>query len=281
MLDNLPTLSEVVKIHGLSANKKLGQHFLLDMNITHNIAKLASPLDGVSVAEIGPGPGGLTRALLLKGADRVLAIEMDDRFIAPLDDIAAQSDGRLSILHADGLKTDIGTHLSGPIKIAANLPYNIGTKLLIGWLTATPLFWTQAILMFQKEVAERIVASPQDKAYGRLAILTQSVCDARIAFEVPARAFSPPPKVDSAVIVLDPLPEAQRYSDLKLLGQITEAAFGQRRKMLRRSLRNFANSRNIDMTDWFQQAGVIPSARPETLEVSAFHKLANYIHTKI
>jgi len=277
MLDNLPTLSEVVKIHGLSANKKLGQHFLLDMNITHNIAKLATPLDGVSVAEIGPGPGGLTRALLLKGATQVLAIEMDERFLAPLDDIAAQSEGRLSVLHADALKADIATHLAGEIKIAANLPYNVGTKLLINWLTAKPLFWSQAVLMFQKEVAERIIATPQDKAYGRLAILAQSVCHVRMAFEVPARAFSPPPKVDSAVVVLEPLPTGQRYSDLKLLGQITAAAFGQRRKMLRRSLRNFAKTRQIDIEDWFESAGIDPSTRPESLEVHAFQKLADYI----
>jgi len=277
MLDKLPTLSEVVKIHGLAANKKLGQHFLLDMNITHNIAKLAMPLDDVSVAEIGPGPGGLTRALLLKQAKHVLAIEMDARFLAPLSDIAAQSNHKLTVHHGDALKTDITAHLSGDIKIAANLPYNVGTKLLVNWLTAKPLFWKQAVLMFQKEVAERIVASPGERAYGRLAILSQSVCACRIAFDVPAHAFSPPPKVDSAVVVLDPLPVAQRYSHLKRLGHITEAAFGQRRKMLRRSLRNYAKQNDIDLDAWLIACDIDPTARPETLPPSDFHKLATYI----
>jgi len=273
-LDNLPTLSQTVKIHGLRADKSLGQHFLLDMNITDKIARLAVPLENVSVAEIGPGPGGLTRALLMNGAKQVLAIEMDERFLTPLNDIGIATKGRLRVIHGNALKVDIGTELSGSIKIIANLPYNVGTKMLINWLTANPLFWSQAVLMFQKEVTQRVVASPGDGAYGRLAILAQSVCKARIAFEVPANAFSPPPKVDSAVVVLDPLPEEERFSDLKLLGEITMAAFGQRRKMLRGSLKSIAKKYCITVEDWLGGCNVDPQRRPETLDVKEFQKLA-------
>lgn len=279
MLDNLPTLTEVVKIHGLGANKKLGQHFLLDMNITHNIAKLAHPLDGINVVEIGPGPGGLTRALLLAGVNNVLAIEMDNRFLKPLDDISRQSDGRLRVIQGDGLRVDLATELSAPIKIIANLPYNVGTKMLVNWLTATPLFWQQAVLMFQKEVAERIVAHAGNNAYGRLAILSQSVCKTRIAFDVPARAFSPPPKVDSAVVVLDPLPAANRYPDLKLLGQVTEQAFNQRRKMLRRSLKPMAARYNLTIEDWLSACNIDPRRRPGTLSPQDFHLLTDVLRT--
>ena len=278
MLDDLPTLSQTVDIHGLRANKSLGQHFLLDMNVTDKIARLAAPLDGVNVAEIGPGPGGLTRALVLNGA-QVLAIEMDKRFLAPLDDIARAS-GKLRVIHGNALKVDIANELSGEIKIIANLPYNVGTKMLINWLTAAPLFWSQAVLMFQKEVAQRVVATPQDKAYGRLAVLTQSVAAARIAFEVPARAFTPPPKVDSAVVVLDPLPEAERFSDLKLLGEVTMAAFGQRRKMLRQSLKSTAKKYGLTAIEWCEACEIDPQRRPETLEVAAFQALAGFVKQK-
>ena len=276
-MDNLPSLAQTVKIHGLSANKKLGQHFLLDMNITDKIARLAMPLEGHSVAEIGPGPGGLTRALLKNGAHQLLAIEMDDRFIPALEDVQVQSSDRLKILNADALKTHIPNHLSGDIKIAANLPYNVGTKLLINWLTSKPLFWSQAVLMFQKEVAERVVAHPGDKAYGRLAILAQSVADCHIAFDVPARAFSPPPKVDSAVVVLHPKPEQERYEDLKTLGKITSAAFGQRRKMLRKSLRSIAKEENVTIEDWLSGCNIDPTHRPETLPIKAFQDLTDFI----
>ncbi len=272
-LDNLPTLTETVKIHNLRANKTLGQHFLLDMNVTDKIARLAAPLEGNSVAEIGPGPGGLTRALIQNGAN-VLAIEMDDRFLAPLDDIARAS-GKLRVIHGNALKVDIGTELNGDIKIVANLPYNVGTKMLINWLTADPLFWSQAVLMFQKEVAERVVAAPGESAYGRLAILSQSVCNARLAFEVPANAFSPPPKVDSAVVVLDPLPEAERFPDLKLLGEVTMAAFGQRRKMLRKSLKSIAKKYGVEAELWCESCEIDPQRRPETLSVREFQSLAS------
>ena len=271
-LDNLPTLTETVKIHNLRANKTLGQHFLLDMNVTDKIARLAAPLKGVSVAEIGPGPGGLTRALIQNGAT-VLAIEMDERFLAPLDDIARAS-GRLRVINGNALKVDIGKELDGQIKIVANLPYNVGTKMLINWLTADPLFWSQAVLMFQKEVAERVVAAPGESAYGRLAILSQSVCNARLAFEVPANAFSPPPKVDSAVIVLDPLPKAKRFPDLKRLGEVTMAAFGQRRKMLRKSLKSIAKKYGVEAESWCESCEIDPQRRPETLSVVEFQDLA-------
>ena len=264
---------ETLQIHGLWANKNLGQHFLLDMNITGKIARLAAPLDGVHVAEIGPGPGGLTRALIQNGA-HVLAIEMDERFLPPLDDISRAS-GKLRVLNANGLKVDIPQEIGSnqEIKIISNLPYNVGTKMLINWLTSDPLFWTQAVLMFQKEVAQRIAAKPGDNAYGRLAILTQSVCSAHIAFDVPAKDFTPPPKVDSAVIVLDPLSEEKRFPDLKLLGDVTMAAFGQRRKMLRASLKSIAKKYETTPIEWCEACGIDPMARPETLGVSEFQNL--------
>ena len=272
-LDRLPSLVETLQIHGLWANKNLGQHFLLDMNITDKIARLAAPLDGVHVAEIGPGPGGLTRALIQNGA-HVLAIEMDERFLPPLDDISRAS-GKLRVLNANGLKVDIPQEIGSnqEIKIISNLPYNVGTKMLINWLTSDPLFWTQAVLMFQKEVAQRIAAKPGDNAYGRLAILTQSVCSAHIAFDVPAKDFTPPPKVDSAVIVLDPLSEEKRFPDLKLLGDVTMAAFGQRRKMLRASLKSIAKKYQTTPIEWCEACGIDPMARPETLGVSEFQNL--------
>jgi len=229
----------------------------------------------MSVAEVGPGPGGLTRALVQNGAN-VLAIEMDERFLAPLDDIARAS-GNLRVIHGNALKVDIGTELEGEIKIVANLPYNVGTKMLINWLTADPIFWSQAVLMFQKEVAERVVTSPGDSAYGRLAILSQSVCSVRLAFEVPANAFSPPPKVDSAVVVLEPLPEEQRFPDLKLLGELTMAAFGQRRKMLRKSLKSIAKKYGVEAEPWCEGCGIDPQRRPETLTVAEFQGLAGAV----
>jgi len=274
-IETLPSLSETVKTHGLGANKKLGQHFLLDMNLTDKIARLAEPLAGHSVAEIGPGPGGLTRALLLRGAEKLVAIEMDERFVPALAEIGDQSEGRLEIAQGDALKYDIAAHLPAPRKIVANLPYNVGTKMLINWITASPIFWNQLVLMFQLEVAQRVVAAPGEAHYGRLAVLCQSVAQCRLAFEVPARAFTPPPKVDSAVVVLDPLETP--FEDLKMLGRVTQAAFGQRRKMLRRSLRSLAEQSGLVLEDWLESCGVDPKARPETLPVTAFQKLANFI----
>ena len=271
-IKDLPSLSDTVKTHGLGANKKLGQHFLLDMNLTDKIARLAEPLAGHSVAEIGPGPGGLTRALLLRGAEKLVAIEMDERFIPALAEIGDRSDGRFEIAQGDALKYDIAANLPAPRKIVANLPYNVGTKMLINWVTASPIFWSQLVLMFQLEVAQRVVARPGEAHYGRLAVLCQSVAQCRMAFEVPARAFTPPPKVDSAVIVLDPL-EAP-FQDLKTIGRVTQSAFGQRRKMLRRSLRSLAEQSDIVLEDWLEACEVDPKARPETLPVSAFQALA-------
>ena len=272
MLNSLPTLTQTVAIHGLRADKSLGQHFLLDLNLTRSIARLAAPLDGVHVAEIGPGPGGLTRALLLEGAESVLAIEMDTRFLPPLDDIARASDGRLSVHHGDALKVDIAAALPAPRKIVANLPYNVGTKMLVNWISARPRFWEQMVLMFQLEVAQRVCAQPGESAYGRLAVLCQSVARCRIAMEVPARLFTPPPKVDSAVVVLDPLETP--FEDLKALGELTQAAFGQRRKMLRASLKGYAKRKGLVVGDWLEASGVDPQARPETLDIAAFQALA-------
>lgn len=271
-IEDLPSLSEIVKSQGLGANKKLGQHFLLDMNLTDKIARLAEPLAGHSVAEIGPGPGGLTRALLLRGVEKLTAIEMDERFIPTLAQIGDLSGGRLEIAQGDALKYDIASNLPAPRKIVANLPYNVGTKMLINWVSASPLFWTQMVLMFQLEVAQRVVARAGEAHYGRLAILCQSVAHCRLAFEVPARAFTPPPKVDSAVIVLEPLDTP--FEDLKILGRVTQAAFGQRRKMLRRSLRSLAEQSGLVLEDWLESCEIDPKARPETLPVSAFQALA-------
>jgi len=271
-IEDLPSLTETVKAHGLGANKKLGQHFLLDMNLTDKIARLADPLAGHSVAEIGPGPGGLTRALLLRGASSVIAIEMDERFIPALAEIGDQSGGRLEIAQGDALKFDIAANLPAPRKIVANLPYNVGTKMLINWITASPIFWTQLVLMFQLEVAQRVIAQPGEPHYGRLAVLCQSVAHCRMAFEVPARAFTPPPKVDSAVIVLEP--RDTPFEDLKMLGRVTQSAFGQRRKMLRRSLRTLAEQSDLNLEDWLLSCDIDPRARPETLPVSAFQALA-------
>lgn len=278
-IEDLPTLSETVKSHGLGANKKLGQHFLLDSNLTDKIARLAQPLAGHSVAEIGPGPGGLTRALLLRGAEKLTVIEMDKRFIPALAEIGDLSDGRMEIAQGDALRFDIAANLPAPRKIVANLPYNVGTKMLIDWVTASPIFWTQMVLMFQLEVAQRVVAQAGDPHYGRLAILCQSVAACRLAFEVPARAFTPPPKVDSAVVVLDPLDAP--FEDLKLLGRVTQAAFGQRRKMLRRSLRSIAEQSDISLETWLTDCGVDPKARPETLPVSAFQNLTKALKARL
>ncbi|RKQ70785.1 dimethyladenosine transferase [Litorimonas taeanensis] len=274
-IHSLPSLTEVVREYNLGANKKLGQHFLLDMNLTDKIARLATPLEGAHIAEVGPGPGGLTRALLSNLAESVTVIEMDERFLPALADIGRVSNDRLSIVKGDALRFNIAENLPAPRKIIANLPYNVGTRMLLNWVTATPLFWDQMVLMFQKEVAERVCAAPGESAYGRLAVLCQSVAACHIAFDIPARAFTPPPKVDSAVIVMRPLAKEQQYPDLKLLGQVTQAAFGQRRKMLRASLKGFAKQHNIDVLDWIEASNIDPRARPETLPVSAFQSLAS------
>ena len=273
MLDKLPSLTETVRQYNLAADKRLGQHFLLDQNITDKIARYAAPLNGVSVAEIGPGPGGLTRSLIKGGAENVLAIEMDERFLPALADIGRASGNSLRVYKGNALKVDIAKELDTPIKIVSNLPYNVGTKMLINWLTASPLFWQQMVLMFQKEVALRITAKAGDDAYGRLAILAQSVAQAQIVFDVPARAFTPPPKVDSAVVLFDPLPKNRQFEDLETLGQVTHAAFIMRRKMLRRSLKTFAKKHNIDVMKWLEVTDIAAVSRPETLSIEDFHRL--------
>jgi len=274
-IKDLPTLTETVREHGLGANKRLGQHFLLDMNLTDKIARLAEPLEGHHIAEIGPGPGGLTRALLLRGADKVLALEMDERFMEPLSEIGDLAQGRLEIIRGDAMKVNIAEALPAPRKIVANLPYNVGTKMLINWISAKPIFWSQMVLMFQKEVAQRVVAVPGESAYGRLAILCQSTAACHMAFEVPARAFTPPPRVDSAVLVLEPL--AAPFEDLKTLGELTAAAFGQRRKMLRGSLKPIAKKYGVGLEGWLESCGVNPQARPETLPPVKFQEMVRAI----
>lgn len=273
-MDSLPTLTASLKAHNLFAKKSFGQHFLLDLNLTDKIANLATPHP--AVVEIGPGPGGLTRSLLNAGVGKLYAIEKDPRFLPLLEDIKNVSDGRLSLQEADALKVDIAMlDDHRPLRICANLPYNVGTKLLVNWLSAKPIYWDRLVLMLQKEVAMRIAATPNSKPYGRLAILAQSIATTHVAFDVSASAFTPPPKVDSAVIVLDILPESKRYSDLKMLGRVTAAAFGQRRKMLRKSLRSLASDLKIDLGTWLETANIDPSIRPETLDIKGFHTLTD------
>lgn len=267
-MDNLPSLSETVRIHNLRADKGLGQHFLLDSNITDRIARLCDL--PATVLEVGPGPGGLTRSLFSQGAERVVAIEMDERFLPALDDIRSAC-GDLEVINGDALK--VQTDLPEGHVIAANLPYNVGTKLLTNWLTQSPRGWAQMVLMFQLEVAERVVAAPGESAYGRLAVLAQSVCETQIAIKIPASAFSPPPKVDSAVVVLWPLETP--YPHLKALSRVTQAAFGQRRKMLRRALKSLAKQEGLSAEDWLGSAGIDPTARAETVDVAGFQRLTD------
>ncbi|MBL4870188.1 MAG: 16S rRNA (adenine(1518)-N(6)/adenine(1519)-N(6))-dimethyltransferase RsmA [Robiginitomaculum sp.] len=273
-MDSLPTLTASLKAHNLFAKKSFGQHFLLDQNLTDKIARLAVPHE--AVIEIGPGPGGLTRSLLNMGVKKLYAIEKDPRFISLLQEIENVSDGRLNVFEADALKVDLAAlDSTRPLRVCANLPYNVGTKLLINWLHAQPIFWDRLVLMLQKEVAMRIAAQPNTKPYGRLAVLAQSITAPHIAFEVPAHAFTPPPKVDSAVIVLDILPQGERYADLKMLGRVTASAFGQRRKMLRKSLRALAGDLGIDLETWLGTANIDPSVRPETIDIKGFHRLSD------
>ncbi|WP_421858281.1 16S rRNA (adenine(1518)-N(6)/adenine(1519)-N(6))-dimethyltransferase RsmA [Oceanicaulis sp.] len=274
-MDQLPPLRTVIAEHGLNADKRFGQHYLLDLNLTAKIARLCGDMRAATVFEVGPGPGGLTRALFSEGAARVTVIEKDRRFIPALEQIGAAAPGRFSIIEADALKVDeAALSFEGERMLASNLPYNVGTALLIKWLQADPVWWTRLVLMFQKEVAERVVATPRDKQYGRLAILTAAVAKSRYAFTVPARAFTPPPKVDSAVVVLEPLPEDQRFQDLKALSIVTESAFGQRRKTLRKSLGPAASQTQATSEALLGEAGIDPGARAETIPPEGFFKLA-------
>jgi 16S rRNA (adenine1518-N6/adenine1519-N6)-dimethyltransferase len=277
-IDDLPPLREVIKRHGLSARKSLGQNFLLDLNLTTRIARAAEPLENITVVEIGPGPGGLTRALLALGARRVVAIERDERTIAALDEIAARYPGRLDIVSGDALAIDIRSHL-GPerARVVANLPYNIATALLVGWLTAEPWppWYDALILMFQREVALRIVAKPGSKDYGRLSVLAGWRTHAKILFDVNPSAFVPPPKVTSSIVRLDPNP-VPLPCDAKALQRVTEAAFGQRRKMLRQSLKTLGT----DPGALLEAAGIEPTARAEEIPVEGFVALARAFASK-
>jgi 16S rRNA (adenine1518-N6/adenine1519-N6)-dimethyltransferase len=272
-LDDLPPLREVIRKHGLSARKSLGQNFLLDLNLTGRIARAAGPLEDVTVVEVGPGPGGLTRALLANGAKRVIAIERDERCIAALQEIAEAAPGRLTIVAGDALETDVRPHLDGGnARIVANLPYNIATPLLVNWITAEPWppYFDRLVLMFQREVAERIVAEPGSKTYGRLSVLCQWRAEAKILFDVHPSAFVPPPQVTSSVLQLVPRP-APLDCDRRTLERVTEAAFGQRRKMLRQSLKSLGG----DALALLAAANIEPTRRAEEIPVAGFVALAN------
>jgi 16S rRNA (adenine1518-N6/adenine1519-N6)-dimethyltransferase len=267
LIADLPPLREVIRAYGLDAKKTLGQHFLLDLNLTAKIARGAGNLFGVHVVEIGPGPGGLTRALLDTNATRVIAVERDDRAVAALQGLVAASDGRLTVIGADALELDVTTIVPAPRAIVANLPYNVGTPLLFGWLEKIDQF-EHLTLMFQKEVADRLVAQPRSKAYGRLSVMTQWRTTAKILFDLPAAAFTPPPKVASSVVRLVPKP----VDDVPFgrMERIVAAAFGQRRKMLRQSLKSVTPH----VESWLDAAGITPTARAEELDPDAFVRLA-------
>lgn len=273
--DSLPPLRDVIRLHGLAAKKNLGQNFILDLNLTRRIARLAAPLDNMTVVEIGPGPGGLTRALLMEGAGRVVAVERDQRCLAALNDVAAAYPDRLTVHEGDALATDwtaLTRSVGTPVAIVANLPYNIATSLLIGWLETEPWppWWSCMALMFQKEVAERIVAEPGSKAYGRLAVVSQWRTRARIALVLPPAAFTPPPKVSSAVVVFEPRPVPEPACSVKTLGRVSQAAFGQRRKMLRQSLKSLTLCPELLL----REAGIAPELRAEQLSVEDFARMA-------
>jgi len=272
MLDSLPPLREVIRQHGLVARKSLGQNFLFDLNLAARIARAGGPLAGATVLEVGPGPGGLTRALLSLGATRIIAVERDDRAIAALQEIAALYPDRLEIIAADALTFDPRPLLGrGPVRIVANLPYNIATALLVNWLSAEPWppWYDSAVLMFQREVAERIVAAPGSKSYGRLSVFAQWRCEARILFDINASAFVPPPKVKSSLVRFVPRAEPLACGRA-LLEAVTQAAFGQRRKMLRQSLRALG----ADVPALLAAAGLDATARAEDISVEGFVLLA-------
>jgi 16S rRNA (adenine1518-N6/adenine1519-N6)-dimethyltransferase len=305
-IDALPPLREVIRRYGLSARKSLGQNFLLDLNLTGRIARAAGPLEGVSVVEVGPGPGGLTRALLAHGARRVIAVERDERCLEALQEIAAAAPGRLEIVAADALRIDISrepqqssrpresedpalkSRVRGdargvsferqlalgrePVRVVANLPYNIATALLVRWLSEEPWppWYDRLVLMFQREVAERLVAAPGSKTYGRLSVLAQWRTEAKILFDVNPSAFVPPPKVTSSLVQLVPR-KAPLACDRRTLERVTEVAFGQRRKMLRQSLRALG----VDAVALLAAAGIEPTRRAEEIPVAGFVALAN------
>ena len=265
----LASLTETVARHGLSARKSLGQHFLLDSNLCAKVARAAGPLAGVTVLEIGPGPGGLTRALLASDAKRVVAIERDRRCIAALQELCDVWPERLQIIEGDALKIDCSAEINGPTKIVANLPYNIGTALLLGWLR-TPERFASLTLMFQKEVAARLTAAPGTKHYGRLSVITQWSCETHRLFDISAKTFTPPPKVTSAMVQLVPRSAPLFPAERASLERVTAAAFGQRRKMMRAAMKSLV----IDSEAYLTSNGIDPRARAETLNIENFCALA-------
>lgn len=272
-LDGLPPLRDVISRYGLDARKALGQNFLLDLNLTQKIARTAGSLEDVTVFEVGPGPGGLTRAILALGAKKVIAVERDSRCLPALAEVAEHYPGRLEVIEGDALKTDFEALApEGPIKIIANLPYNVGTQLLVNWLLSRswPPFWQSLTLLFQKEVGQRIVARADDNHYGRLGVLCGWRTQAHMAFDIPPQAFTPPPKVTSSVVHLVPRAEPLPCDPDKL-EKVTQAAFGQRRKMLRQSVKSLGGEALLS------KAGIDPARRAETLSVEEFVSLANQI----
>ena len=277
-MEKLPPLKDVISRHQLRAKKSLGQNFLLDLNLTSKIARYAGNLDQFDILEIGPGPGGLTRSLLHEGARKVVAIEKDNRCIEALEEIQATFPGRLKLLQGDALSTNASEHLADPGRIIANLPYNIGTELLVKWLTSKtwPSFWQSMTLMFQKEVANRIVASPGSKAYGRLSVMSQWRCDTKIAFNVPATAFTPPPKVESALVHFEALKEPKFPAEVEVLEFVVSKAFNQRRKMLRGALKGYFQ--NVE--EGLLSIGVLPTKRAEDITVQEYCAMSQILIRK-
>lgn len=277
-MEKLPPLKDVISRHQLRAKKSLGQNFLLDLNLTSKIARYAGNLDQFDILEIGPGPGGLTRSLLNEGARKVVAIEKDSRCIEALEEIQAAFPGRLKLLQGDALSTNASEHLADPVRIIANLPYNIGTELLVRWLTSKtwPSFWQSMTLMFQKEVANRIVASPGSKAYGRLSVMSQWRCDAKIAFNVPASAFTPPPKVESTLVHFESLKEPKFPAEVEVLEFVVSKAFNQRRKMLRGALKGYFQ--NVE--EGLLSIGVLPTKRAEDITVQEYCAMSQILIRK-
>ncbi|TIX89651.1 16S rRNA (adenine(1518)-N(6)/adenine(1519)-N(6))-dimethyltransferase RsmA [Rhizobium sp. P44RR-XXIV] len=270
-LDGLPPLRDVIQRHGLDARKALGQNFLLDLNLTQKVARTAGSLEGVTVFEVGPGPGGLTRAILALGAAKVIAVERDARCLPALAEIADHYPGRLEVIEGDALKTDFAAMVpASPVKIIANLPYNVGTQLLVNWLlpASWPPFWQSLTLMFQKEVGQRIVAQEDDDHYGRLGVICGWRTQAHMAFDISPQAFTPPPKVTSTVVHLTPR-ENPIPCAVDKLEKVTQAAFGQRRKMLRQSLKPIGGEALL------LKADIDPQRRAETLSIEEFCRLAN------
>ena len=274
-METLPPLKDIISKHKLSAKKSLGQNFLFDLNLTSKIARYAGNLEQSDILEIGPGPGGLTRSLLNEGARKVVAIEKDTRCIAALEEIKTLFPGKLEIIQGDALSTDLRQYLTQPVQIIANLPYNIGTELLVRWLNSTtwPSFWQSMTLMFQKEVANRIVASPGSKAYGRLSVMAQWRCNTKIAFNIPATAFTPPPKVESSIVHFEALKEPRFPAEVNKLEFVVSKAFNQRRKMLRGALKG--HFQNVE--EGLRAIGVVPTKRAENVTIQEFCLMAQIL----